>query len=193
MRTHTPVIRRLAAIAVVAVVVTACGGDVAEAPDPSDAAESADGRDPDPADAGGAATVTVAATSLGEVLVDADGMTLYVFEPDERGPSTCVDACAANWPPLIVDDAPEAGEGVDPSMLGTVERDDGTMQVTYDGWPLYGWIADDAPGDVTGQGVEDVWWVIAADGAIVTSVAGDVDDTADAEADEDAGAPSYEY
>lgn len=111
-----------------------------------------------------AAVVAVTSTDLGDVLVDGDGMTLYLFDPDEQGPSTCDDDCAASWPPLVSDGEPVAGEGVDPALLGTAERDDGTVQVTYDGWPLYRWAADEAPGDTTGQGVGDVWWVLDAGG-----------------------------
>lgn len=112
----------------------------------------------------GAATVMVATTELGDVLVDADGMTLYMFDPDMQGASTCYDECAMNWPPLVAEGEPMAGAGADDAKLGTVERDDGTMQVTYDGWPLYLWTQDSAAGDTTGQGVNDVWWVLGADG-----------------------------
>jgi predicted lipoprotein with Yx(FWY)xxD motif len=119
-----------------------------------------------PAATGNPPTVTVADTSLGEVLVDGDGRTLYLFEPDQQGPSTCVDECAANWPPLL-DEEPQAGSGVESDLLATAERDDGTTQVTYDGWPLYHWIADEEPGDVAGQGIDDIWWVVRADGSPV--------------------------
>ncbi|WP_129337317.1 hypothetical protein [Cellulomonas endophytica] len=116
-------------------------------------------------DAAGATGVGVATTSLGDVLVDTAGMTLYMFDKDERGgASTCYDQCASAWPPLLVEGTPAAGEGADDAMLGTVERTDGTVQVTYGGWPLYYWAQDAAAGDVTGQGVNDVWWVLTADG-----------------------------
>lgn len=112
------------------------------------------------------ATVAVGTTDLGDVLVDAAGMTLYVFDPDAQGSSTCVDGCAASWPPLL-DDTPVAGDGVDAGLLGTATRDDGSEQVTYDGWPLYTWAADSSPGEATGQGVQDVWWVMDADGTVI--------------------------
>lgn len=97
---------------------------------------------------------------LGHVLTDADGMTLYVFTNDEQGVSNCAGDCAENWPPLTVEgeDVPVAPLAV-PGEFGTFERDDGSMQVTYNGWPLYGWARDEAPGDTTGQGVGDAWWV----------------------------------
>lgn len=97
---------------------------------------------------------------LGHVLTDADGMTLYVFSNDEMGVSNCAGDCAENWPPLTVegDSVPVAPLAV-PGEFGTFERDDGSLHVTYNGWPLYGWANDSAPGDTTGQAVGDVWWV----------------------------------
>lgn len=61
----------------------------------------------------------------------------------------------------------EGGEGADQSLLGTITRTDGSTQVTYNGWPLYFWAEDSAPGDTTGQGVNDVWWVVDAAGDAV--------------------------
>ena len=109
-------------------------------------------------------TVTVAATSLGEVLVDGDGLTLYMFDSDSEGASTCYDACATTWPPLLADDDPATGGGAADSLGGTVERDDGGTQVTYAGWPLYYFEQDAVPGDVNGQGVNGLWWVLDAEG-----------------------------
>ena len=112
-----------------------------------------------------AATVALGGTDLGDVLVGPEGMTLYMYDPDAQGDSTCYDQCATAWPPLTLDDGePAAGDGVDAALLGTTERTDGTTQVTYDGWPLYYWAQDAAPGDATGQGVNDVWWVLDASG-----------------------------
>jgi predicted lipoprotein with Yx(FWY)xxD motif len=111
--------------------------------------------------------VATASTSLGTVLVDGKGMTLYMFDPDNKAASTCYGDCAVAWPPLVVDGAPSAGAGADGSMLGTTTRDDGSTQVTYAGWPLYTFVKDTAPGDVTGQGVGGTWWVMTADGAPV--------------------------
>ena len=107
--------------------------------------------------------VKVAQGSLGSFLVDANGMTLYIFLNDEPGKSNCYDACAQNWPPLLTEGAPVAGEGVDAALLGTAERSDGTMQVTYNGWPLYYFVNDAAPGDTNGQGLKDVWYVVSPD------------------------------
>ncbi|RME13862.1 MAG: hypothetical protein D6802_00350 [Ardenticatenia bacterium] len=101
---------------------------------------------------------------LGDFLADADGKTLYIFLNDEPGKSNCYDACAQNWPPLLTEGAPLAGDGVDAALLGTAERSDGTMQVTYNDWPLYYFVNDAAAGDTNGQGVKDVWYVISPAG-----------------------------
>lgn len=104
-------------------------------------------------------------SELGQIIADAEGMTLYIFLPDEQSESTCYDACAATWPPL--EGEVQAGAGVDESMIGTTERTDGTIQATYNGWPLYYFASDTAPGDVNGQGVGDNWFVIDPAGEVV--------------------------
>ncbi|MCA8882093.1 MAG: hypothetical protein KDA73_19540 [Rhodobacteraceae bacterium] len=96
--------------------------------------------------------IMTAESSIGEVLTDAHGMTLYVFDKDSGDMSACYDKCAENWPPLI---APAGAEPDDD--FGLIERKDGTMQWTYYGKPLYLWVKDAKPGDVTGDGVNDVW------------------------------------
>ena len=180
----------LTMVALLAVAAAGCGGETAAQPtaqEAEDAAEEATADEPameatadEPAmeataedgvqaDAG-AATVAVADSELGELLVDGEGLTLYAFLPDEQSTSTCYDSCAANWPPLT--GAAEAGPGVDEALLATVDRDDGTAQATYDGWPLYYFAGDSAPGDTNGQGVGDNWYVIAPDGEIVSDAAG---------------------
>jgi predicted lipoprotein with Yx(FWY)xxD motif len=82
-------------------------------------------------------------------------MTLYTYGKDTSGTSACSGACAANWPPLAPGaGSPTAGSGVS-GTLATITRADGTMQVTYNGLPLYNWVGDQQPGDVTGDGVEN--------------------------------------
>jgi len=108
---------------------------------------------------------------LGSFLVDESGMSLYAFMNDAPGISNCYDQCAINWPPLLTEGEAVASEGVDAALLGTAERKDGSMQVTYNGWPLYYWAKDVNAGDITGQGVGDVWFVMAPDGEIVMPVA----------------------
>lgn len=106
-------------------------------------------------------------SALGTILTDSDGNTLYVFLADTGGESTCYDECADNWPALRARGELEAGDGVDESLLGTTERTDGIMQVTYAGQPLYYFAGDQQPGDTNGQDVGDIWYVVGPDGAPV--------------------------
>lgn len=106
----------------------------------------------------------------GNFLVDDQGRTLYVFANDTQnsGTSACTDTeCTTQWPAVIVTATPTAGTGVDASLLGTITRDDGTMQATYNGWPLYYFSEDTAPGDVNGQGMEGLWFVISDGGEAI--------------------------
>jgi predicted lipoprotein with Yx(FWY)xxD motif len=118
-----------------------------------------------PAASAGAATVNLGQNDqLGSFLVDSKGMTLYLFTKDTPNTSVCYDKCATAWPPLLTTGDPVAGEGVDASKFGTTTRKDGTTQVTYNGWPLYYYEKDKAPGDVIGQDVGGVWYVVSAAG-----------------------------
>ena len=102
--------------------------------------------------------------ALGSFLVDDKGMTLYLFTKDTPNTTTCYDKCATAWPPLLTTGNPVAGEGVDASKFGTTKRTDGTDQVTYNGWPLYYYAKDKASGDVVGQNVGNVWFVVSPAG-----------------------------
>ncbi|MCH8297286.1 MAG: hypothetical protein IH873_04405 [Chloroflexi bacterium] len=104
---------------------------------------------------------------LGNHLVDADGMTLYLFTKDERNVSVCAGPCANAWPPLIADGDPSAGEGLDAGRLATIQREDGSSQVTYNGKPLYYFANDEKPGDTLGQDRVDKWYVVSPDGGAV--------------------------
>lgn len=120
------------------------------------------------------ATLEVSQTeALGDFLVDAEGMTLYLFTKDTENTSNCYDDCASAWPPLLSEGEGTVGEGLDASLLGTTERTDGTLQVTYGGWPLYHWAKDEAPGDTTGQDVGEVWYVVSPAGEAVQEGAED--------------------
>lgn len=92
------------------------------------------------------------AAGVGKVLVDSNGMTLYYFQKDQKGSgkSKCAGACASAWPPLTTSGEAEAMSGVNAAMLGTIERSDGTTQVTYAGWPLYTFVEDKKPGEDNG-------------------------------------------
>lgn len=112
---------------------------------------------------------------LGPVLVTGQGLTLYLFEPDHQSRSTCRGLCAVQWPPLILPKgtpAPIAGPGIKASLLGTSVRADGTIQITYNRWPLYRWLPDLHPGQATGQGLHNLgglWYVVNAAGSAVTT------------------------
>lgn len=104
---------------------------------------------------------------IGEVLVDSKGLTLYLFEKDKGGKSTCYGACARAWPPLTTSGTPHAIGGAESSKLGTTKRKDGTIQVTYAGRPLYTYAADTKPGEDNGTGVDSfgaVWRPLHPDG-----------------------------
>ena len=161
-------VRALAVGLALMMLLAACGDDdgSGDGGSPTTPTEDAETASPEPV----SATVQLTDSDLGSILVDADGMTLYLLESDTAGTSTCIADCAATWPPLIAD-SPTAGEGVDEALLGTTRRDDGEVQVTYDGHPLYGFASDQAPGDTEGQGVGDVWFVVDASGKAVTDAA----------------------
>jgi predicted lipoprotein with Yx(FWY)xxD motif len=113
----------------------------------------------------GAAEVRAKDVSIGKILVDGKDMTLYLFEKDKGGKPTCTGECAKAWPPLVATGNVTAGPGVNASWLTTTDRPDGTKQVTYHGWPLYHYVKDTKPGDMTGQGVTQFgapWYVVDA-------------------------------
>ncbi len=113
----------------------------------------------------GPATVNVATNAkFGSILTDANGLTLYIFLSDTSTMSTCTGACASNWPALLTNGNPVAGSGVDGTKLGTTTRADGSVQVTYNGHPLYYFAKDKAAGDTNGQGIKSVWYVVSPAG-----------------------------
>ena len=109
------------------------------------------------------ATVSTATSSLGTILVDADGMTLYTWDRDTGPTSTCTGNCAATWPPLVLPagtTTPVTGTGVSGDLTAVARPDDATkMQVVWNGKPLYYYAADTAPGDTKGDGVGGTWHV----------------------------------
>lgn len=169
--------------AALAITLSACGDDGSD--DATTAAEpdteAPDAEAPDTADVD---VVQTASTDLGDVLVDADGLTLYGFTPDTNGIPTCEDDCAAAWPPLTVD-SDELPSGLDPNVFTVVERSDGTFQLSAGNQPLYRYSGDSAPGDVNGQGVADVWFAVSPEGELIGS---DGADDADTDTGTDSGA-----
>ncbi|MGQ0849004.1 MAG: COG4315 family predicted lipoprotein [Actinomycetota bacterium] len=161
--------RSAVALCVFALVVVACGGagttTTAAFPTETTTPEVTTATTTAPATT--ALELEVATTELGDVLADSEGFTLYVFMNDEAGVSNCTGACADNWLALSGDIA--AGAGVDASLLGTTTRDDGSVQITYNGRPLYYFIGDTGPGEVNGQGVNEVWFVVDAAGEPVSA------------------------
>ena len=117
------------------------------------------------------ATVKVRNTKLGKIVVDGPARTLYLFEKDKNGKSSCSGACAKAWPPLLTKGKPKAGTGAQASRLGTTRRSDGTTQVTYGGHPLYTFAPDkNKPGSTKGQGVDGFgaeWYVVGPNGKAV--------------------------
>jgi predicted lipoprotein with Yx(FWY)xxD motif len=118
-----------------------------------------------------AATVSTSNTKLGQILVDASGRTLYLFQKDQPNQSACSGGCAAAWPVDQSAGTPKASNGVKASMLGTIKRGDGTTQVTYNKHPLYFYSGDSGPGQQAGQGLNAFgakWYVVAPAGGAVT-------------------------
>ena len=117
------------------------------------------------------ATVSATSTSLGMILVDGSGRTLYLFEKDQPNQSACAGACAAAWPVDQTSGTPKAGSGVTASMLGTITRSDNTTQVTYNKHPLYYFQGDSGTGQHNGQGVDAFgakWYVVTPAGGADT-------------------------
>jgi predicted lipoprotein with Yx(FWY)xxD motif len=104
--------------------------------------------------------------TFGQALVDGQGRALYLFTDDTQNgtASACTGSCATTWPPLASQGSPQAGDGVDATKLATITRDDGTMQVTYNGWPLYTFSGDTTPGSATGQGMNGKWYLVSPTG-----------------------------
>jgi predicted lipoprotein with Yx(FWY)xxD motif len=114
--------------------------------------------------------LAVADSSLGQIVVDGDGMTVYVFDTDTQGSdaSACTGQCAEKWPAVeTTSDAPIV-EGVT-GEVATITGIDGGKQLTIDGWPIYTYAGDSAAGDVTGQGVGGIWWAISPSGDRITT------------------------
>lgn len=159
---------KLTGLGAAALFLAACGSD-SEAADGGEAAvppETAPAVAAEPA----ASSVDVGSTALGEVLVDGAGWSLYGFTQDVDGTSTCLDACADAWPPVLVDGS-DLPAGLDPEVFSVVARPDGTNQLKAGDWPLYGFAGDGTPGDISGQGQGDVWFLVAPDGSLIREAA----------------------
>jgi predicted lipoprotein with Yx(FWY)xxD motif len=159
---RTKLLGGAAAIPLIALVISGCGGGGTATASPS----------PPKTAQGGTASVGVAKTGLGKVLVDSRGRTLYLFKKDTGARSSCSGGCAAEWPPAPATAKPTAGSGANAQLVGTVRRSDGSPQLTYGGHPLYRYVGDQNSGDTNGQGLSDfgaAWWVVSPAGDEVTS------------------------
>jgi predicted lipoprotein with Yx(FWY)xxD motif len=151
-------------LASLALVTAACGSSSGRS-----AAASAAAGTSKPASAG---TVAVASSNLGDILVDAQGRTIYLFGADTGTKSACSGACAVNWPPLVTSGTPTVGNGAATSLVGTATRSGGEQQVIYNGHPLYLFSGDQKAGDTNGQGVNAFggsWYALTAAGNHVTA------------------------
>jgi predicted lipoprotein with Yx(FWY)xxD motif len=154
-----PMVRYVALAAFAFVTLAACSSSSKPAATPTTPAptSAAATTAPTPTSAGTTSaktTVAVATTKLGKVLVDSTGMTLYTSAGDTTpGASSCTGACATIWPPLAATAAPTYAAGLTASKFTTITRSDATLQLSYNGKPLYTFASDKAPGDTTGQGV----------------------------------------
>jgi predicted lipoprotein with Yx(FWY)xxD motif len=160
--------RRLVALAAVGIVaaaliaISASGGGSKQTAAAS--GPSASGEQPAP--------IALRRTSLGSIVVDSVGRTLYLFEADKAGMSACTGGCAAIWPPLMATRTPHAGPGVQAAKLGTVARSGGGRQVSYNGHPLYTYAGDAKAGDTTGQALDQFgakWYVVNSGGDKIDS------------------------
>jgi len=113
------------------------------------------------------AKVLVRVTSVGGVLADGRGHTLYSYAVDKGRVPACYGACASLWPPFLTSAMPIAGVGAKAKLIGTTKRKDGKLQVTYAGHPLYFFSGDAKAGQIKGQGYQSSWWALAASGAKV--------------------------
>jgi predicted lipoprotein with Yx(FWY)xxD motif len=115
-------------------------------------------------------TVTVRSSAYGKILFDGQGRALYAFACDPHGRSVCKGACAKAWPPYIAKRRPGAATSVKSSLLGTTKRANGSLQATYRGRPLYYYVNDTRPGQVTCQNVSSyggLWLVLRPNGQVV--------------------------
>jgi predicted lipoprotein with Yx(FWY)xxD motif len=154
-----------AVIPLTALAVAGCGGGGNNSSASSTPPKTASGQ---------SVALGVGNSSLGKILDDSNGDTLYLFKKDAGTKSACTGACASAWPPLRVSGKPTVGSGASASMVGTTPRSDGKPQVTYNGHPVYTFTGDQSPGDTSGQGVNAFgarWYAISAAGNQVTGTA----------------------
>jgi predicted lipoprotein with Yx(FWY)xxD motif len=175
MRLQKPILAVLAVSAFALALLVGCGSSNDNSTSSSSSggtASTASTAVPATGAAGAGATTTdgvvnTGNSDLGTILVDSNGRTLYLFEADKGGKSACYGQCAQVWPPFIAKGKVTAGPGADASKLGTTKRNDGTLEVTYNGLPLYYYVSDSKPGDTTGNDVTQFgaqWYAVTPAG-----------------------------
>jgi len=159
--------RSMMYIGAAVIAVSALAGCSSTSPQAPSSSSSSGSSSSEPASAN---ALDTASTSLGTVVVDGKGMTVYYYTKDvkDSGKSTCSGQCLALWPAVVAPSTNPQVDGVT-GTVGTITRDDGTMQVTVNGLPVYTYAKDNTVGDVTGQGVGGVWYVLAPSGDAITS------------------------
>ncbi|KIS25702.1 hypothetical protein TV39_19595 [Arthrobacter sp. SPG23] len=164
-------------IVALAAALTACGGGTgpstpttAGGSTTSASTPAATSSSPVPA---GAAELKTASSAAGQIVVDAKGMSVYFFTKDVKDSATsaCTGACIAAWPPVLTESDAPAVEGVT-GTVATIPTPEGKKQVTINGLPVYYYVKDKAAGDITGQGVNDVWYLVSPAGDMVKAAAG---------------------
>jgi predicted lipoprotein with Yx(FWY)xxD motif len=149
----------------VLLLVAACGGSSSSTATPA-SSSGATG-----ATHSGTANVNTAVTKAGKILVDAKGRTMYAFAADSKGRSSCTGSCLTYWPPVPAGAKPPTAAAGVTATFGVLHRQDGTTQLTADGWPMYTYVGDSKPGATTGQGVNEsggLWWVVSPSGKWIT-------------------------
>ena len=170
LRSRAGTLPALLATAAASLALAACGSSASSS---AGSANSRTAGSAKPASSHGA-IVALRASSAGQVLVDGTGRSLYLWRADKGTHSTCSGSCAANWPPLSTESPPLAGRGVSAAKLATSKRSDGSLQVTYNGHPLYYFIGDASPGQTNGEGSDAYgapWYLVSAAGNAVTEAA----------------------
>ena len=182
-------IATIASFGLLALVVAGCGSS-------GSGGSSSSGATPAAASSSSGPTVISSSTSLGRVVMDGKGRTLYLFTKDTGKQSNCSGACASNWPPYTAASKPAAGSGVSASAISLVKRSDGAKQVTLDGHPLYYFTGDQSAGQQNGQGVDEFgakWWTVAPSGASVMAAAKSSGGSSSAGSTTSSGGGGYSY
>lgn len=120
---------------------------------------------------GGATTLaTQRLSTIGSVLTNGNGRTLYVFTPEKGGKVACTGGCASTWPPLLLGSRPKptATSAIHPDLIGTIHNPSGGTIVTYAGWPLHTYASDTVPREAKGQGIDGKWYMISPSGKVIT-------------------------